>query len=127
MNTQIATFPSRSLYNSSLISHPSVASRTLLNLPSVINGPDNVDEEEKMEHLEPPVVFLDTSGCEFFERTDDEENGKASGEGSKSNENEAEVVRSYVEKLVSSASFQRKEPPYRDGLVPPDTSGLIHL
>lgn len=99
MNSQIASFPSSALYSSLLVSAESVASRTLVTLPTVDNP-----SEEALEFLEPPVVFMDTAGCEFYERGDGGEGGGGSGvgEGSKLNENEAEVVRQYVEKLVST-------------------------
>lgn len=93
MNTSIAAFPSKALYLSLLESAPSVADRTLAGLPTID------DSEEAVEFLEPTVVFIDTNGCEFYERTDE---GGGGGEGSKRNENEAELVRSYVEKLVST-------------------------
>jgi DNA polymerase alpha-associated DNA helicase A len=93
MNTSIAAFPSKALYSSLLESAPTVADRTLTGLPLID------DSEEAVEFLEPTVVFIDTNGCEFYERTDE---GGGGGEGSKRNENEAELVRSYVEKLVST-------------------------
>ena len=46
--------------------------------------------------LAAPVVFLDTSGCEYFERSVEE-----GDEGSKYNENEAMLVKAWLEKLVS--------------------------
>lgn len=100
MNSSIASYPSDALYMSALVSAPSVASRTLSDLPSF--SADLSDDAK--EFLNPPVVFLDTSGCEFFERTNENGGGegRAGGGGSTLNENEAEVVRNYVEKLVSS-------------------------
>jgi hypothetical protein len=49
----------------------------------------------------PPRLASDQAGCEFYERTDE---GGSEGEGSKRNENEAELVRKHVEKLVSRDS-----------------------
>ena len=46
--------------------------------------------------LQHPVVFFDTSGCEFFERLED---GDAD-EGSRCNENEGTLVKNWVDKLV---------------------------
>ncbi|WRT66637.1 uncharacterized protein IL334_003596 [Kwoniella shivajii] len=98
MNTHIASFPSDTLYNSALISDSSVSKRTLLALPSIT---DSTTEEAK-DALEPTVILFDTSGCEFYERTEgDGESGKGSiGEGSKSNENEAVVVSRWARKLI---------------------------
>jgi len=46
-----------------------------------------------------PVIFFDTAGCEYFERQDTD--GDAD-EGSKCNENEALVVKNWVERLTSA-------------------------
>ncbi|WVQ99708.1 hypothetical protein IAU59_006849 [Kwoniella sp. CBS 9459] len=98
MNEHIAAFPSETLYESALVSDPSVATHTLLDLPT-ISEPDSEEAKEVLEHT---VVFFDTSGCEFYERTEGEgDSTKASiGEGSKSNENEAVVVAKWARKLV---------------------------
>lgn len=45
-----------------------------------------------------PVVFFDTAGCEYFER---QETDSDNDEGSKCNENEALVVKNWIERLVS--------------------------
>ncbi|ORY26302.1 P-loop containing nucleoside triphosphate hydrolase protein [Naematelia encephala] len=98
MNEHIAAFPSKTLYESKLSSDPSVSTHTLLDLPSIVNP----DEEETKDTLSPTVVFFDTAGCEFYERTEgDSKIEKGLGEGSKSNENEAELVAKYARKLVS--------------------------
>lgn len=102
MNTAIAAFPSKALYSSLLQSAPSVAARTLAELPGV-DGSDDAGD-----CLSPTVVFIDTAGCEFYERTDE---GGVAGEGSKRNENEAELVRKYVERLVSRLRCCRALPP----------------
>lgn len=101
MNETIATFPSETLYDSSLISAPSVAKRTLLDLPGITDA----TSEDALDILQPTVVFFDTAGCEFYERNEGEGEGGvlqkgALGEGSKSNENEAEVVCKWARKLV---------------------------
>ena len=102
MNERIACFPSETLYDNRLISSPTVAKRTLLTLLPV---PDLVRDDAE-ETLEPTVVFFDTAGCEFFERSEAAGNGDiklvkgALGEGSKSNENEAVVVVKWAKKLV---------------------------
>ncbi|EAL19401.1 hypothetical protein CNBH0940 [Cryptococcus deneoformans B-3501A] len=112
MNEHIAVFPSETLYESALISDASVAKRTLLELPSV---KDKTSEDVK-DDLEPTVVFFDTADCEFYERTEgDGEATKSSiGEGSKSNENEAEIVARWARKLISLGI-----PPIEIGIVTP--------
>ena len=57
-------------------------------------------EEDEKEMLGTPVVFFDTAGCEYFERLD----GDAE-EGSRCNENEATIVKNWVDKLVRRQSF----------------------
>ncbi|WWC69923.1 uncharacterized protein I206_103867 [Kwoniella pini CBS 10737] len=106
MNEIIASFPSDTLYSSALISHSSVARRTLLDLPVIKDSEVGTTEEGK-DVLEPVAVFFDTAGCEFYERTEgNDEMGvtkkeKGSlGEGSKSNENEAVVVSKWARKLI---------------------------
>ncbi|KAG6849713.1 hypothetical protein H0H93_006096 [Arthromyces matolae] len=91
MHSQICAFPSKTLYSSKLASHSSVEGHLLKDLPNA--RADNEDDRKEM--LETPVVFFDTSGCEYFERVDG--NGD---EGSKCNENEATIVKNWVEKLV---------------------------
>lgn len=93
MHAQIADFPSKALYQNKLKSHASVAAHLLRDLPNV-----HVEsEEDAKELLGTPVVFFDTAGCEYYERL--EGNGD---EGSRCNENEATVVKNWVESLVSS-------------------------
>ncbi|WWC61895.1 uncharacterized protein I303_104481 [Kwoniella dejecticola CBS 10117] len=108
MNRLIASFPSETLYASALISDSSVADRTLLDLPAIKDSGIGGTEEGK-DVLDPVVVFFDTAGCEFYERTegDDESAGASSkrekgnlGEGSKSNENEAVVVAKWARRLI---------------------------
>ncbi|KAH7337710.1 AAA domain-containing protein [Rhizoctonia solani] len=93
MHKKIAEFPSETLYGSALISHESVASHLLRDLPGVST------DQGLAEVTSEPVVFFDTAGCEFYERVDNEEGGD---EGSRSNENEATLVRKWVEELVSA-------------------------
>ncbi|KAF9515834.1 hypothetical protein BS47DRAFT_1371885 [Hydnum rufescens UP504] len=97
MHARIAEFPSNTLYTSSLISHESVASHLLTDL----NGVSETSEPEAVaDVLGFPVVFFDTSGCEYFERLDDD--GSIGDEGSRCNENEAALVKTWVEKLVQA-------------------------
>lgn len=102
MHEQIAQFPSQVMYNSKLKAHPSVASHLLRDLPNISTNASGHSKEEEddaeKEVLGTPVVFFDTAGCEYFERTEGDGDGD---EGSKCNENEATVVRKWVEQLVS--------------------------
>jgi hypothetical protein len=81
-----------------------------LDLPTIV---DPTDDEVK-DVLEQPVVFFDTAGCEFFEKNegDDDVKGKGGGrigEGSKSNENEADVVVKWAKKLVRKSVCRTEE------------------
>lgn len=97
MHSQIADFPSKTLYHSSLISHDSVASHLLRDMTGVAQDDDSADI------VGLPIVFFDTSGCEYYERLDA---GSVKGdEGSKCNENEATLVKNWVEKLVCALKF----------------------
>ncbi|KXN82375.1 DNA polymerase alpha-associated DNA helicase A [Leucoagaricus sp. SymC.cos] len=94
MHAQICEFPSETLYSSKLQSHESVASHLLDDLPNA-----SLDsEEDAKELLRTPVVFFDTSGCEYFERVDSADRD----EGSRCNENEATVVGNWVDKLINA-------------------------
>ncbi|KAI0321507.1 P-loop containing nucleoside triphosphate hydrolase protein [Amylostereum chailletii] len=91
MHEKIMDFPSKVMYQSKLKAHPSVASHLLSDLPNT-----NVEsDEEELELLGTPVIFFDTAGCEYFERLEGD-----GDEGSRCNENEATVVKNWVEKLV---------------------------
>ena len=102
MNEHIASFPSTTLYDDLLVSDPSVAKRTLATLPTI----SDAFSEDIRDTLDPPVVFFDTAGCEFFERSEADSEGNVKvvkgslGEGSRSNENEAVVVAKWARKLV---------------------------
>lgn len=98
MHSQICEFPSKTLYSSKLTCHESVASHLLCDLPNV----QARSEEEEKEVLGTPVVFFDTAGCEYFERLDGD-----GDEGSRCNENEATVVKNWVETLVRFSCFKR--------------------
>ena len=100
MNERIASFPSTTLYGNNLISSPTVAQHTLLDLPTISDK-----GEDARDVLDSTVVFFDTAGCEFFERTESDESSsglgsKGLGEGSKRNENEAQVVFKWANQLV---------------------------
>ncbi|KAJ4496074.1 AAA domain-containing protein [Lentinula edodes] len=105
MHNQICTFPSRTLYSNKLTSHSSVANHLLLDLPETQSANTSTkasdDEETRKEILGTPITFFDTAGCEYFERLDGESGGD-SDEGSRCNENEATVVKQWVEGLVEA-------------------------
>lgn len=92
MHEKIAQFPSQTLYGSALVSHESVASHLLRDLPGVST------DQELDEITAEPVVFFDTAGCEFYEKVDND----GGDEGSRSNENEATVVKKWVGELVAA-------------------------
>ncbi|KZT61335.1 P-loop containing nucleoside triphosphate hydrolase protein [Calocera cornea HHB12733] len=96
MHDTICSFPSTTLYRSKLKSHESVATHLLKDLPAVSQ------EDEFSDIVTVPVVFFDTAGCEFFERSEADGLGGGLDEGSKSNENEAAVVQRWVQKLVQA-------------------------
>jgi DNA polymerase alpha-associated DNA helicase A len=91
MHTKIAEFPSKTMYDSMLATHSSVATHLLRHLPNVVAS----EEEDAQEILGTPVVFFDTAGCEYFERLEGD-----SDEGSRCNENEATIVKKWVATLV---------------------------
>ena len=91
MHARIAAFPSKMMYQNKLTSHPSVSNHLLKDLPNA----NALDEDEEKELLGTSVTFFDTAGCEYYERAEGDEN-----EGSRSNENEATVVKKYIEELV---------------------------
>lgn len=101
MNTKISHFPSKALYHSHLTSHSSNASRLLRHLPGV-------SQEDKFEDVVgagSEVIFWDTAGAEFWERSENDGDVivKSSSDdgGSLCNENEAEVVKHWVHLLVN--------------------------
>jgi len=97
MHEKINAFPSAALYESKLKAAESVKARLLKDLP--------YDVEETEDTTE-PVVFWDTQGGEFYEKTDDGDDAPKSkssllGE-SKSNELEAAIVKKHVQSLVDA-------------------------
>ncbi|KAJ7178081.1 AAA domain-containing protein [Mycena filopes] len=93
MHADICAFPSKTLYSSKLTSSPAVAAHLLRDLPDT--HADSLDDEKEV--LGTPVVFFDTAGCEYFERLEGD-----GDEGSRCNENEATVVKNWVDKLIAS-------------------------
>ncbi|KAJ6105530.1 hypothetical protein N7512_009047 [Penicillium capsulatum] len=95
MHEKIMRFPSDELYESKLMAADSVKARLLADLPYEVGGTDDTQE---------PLVFWDTQGGDFPEKTEDTEIGKKEallGE-SKSNEMEALVVQQHVHSLVDA-------------------------
>ncbi|KAG8216052.1 DNA helicase [Butyriboletus roseoflavus] len=100
MHAQICKFPSKALYASKLKSHDSVSSHLLSDLPNTRSFTQTKDEETIKETLGSPVVFFDTSGSEYYERLEGD-----GDEGSRSNENEALVVKGWTENLVKAGLY----------------------
>ncbi|PKX97999.1 putative DNA helicase [Aspergillus novofumigatus IBT 16806] len=95
MHEKIMQFPSNELYESKLIAAEAVKSRLLKDLPYDVEETDDTRE---------PVVFWDTQGGDFPEKTEDDDVGKKEallGE-SKSNEMEALVVAKHVQNLIQA-------------------------
>ncbi|KLO18880.1 P-loop containing nucleoside triphosphate hydrolase protein [Schizopora paradoxa] len=99
MHDTICDFPNKTLYGSKLQSHESVAKHTLEDLPTVSDEENHNSQPDSGIHdvLGFPVVFFDTAGCEYFEKAASPED-----DGSKSNENEAVLVKNWVDQLVSA-------------------------
>jgi DNA polymerase alpha-associated DNA helicase A len=90
-------FPSDELYESRLVAAEGVKDRLLKDLPY------EVDETE--DTIE-PLIFFDTQGGDFPEKSEEEEVDKKAGKGmmgeSKSNEMEAILVKTHVQSLVDA-------------------------
>ncbi|KAL4076888.1 AAA domain-containing protein [Scleroderma yunnanense] len=100
MHAEICEFPSKTLYASKLKSHGSVSSHLLRDLPNTKDFVTRENEESSKEVLGTPVVFFDTAGCEYYERLDGD-----GDEGSRCNENEATVVKTWTERLVETGLY----------------------
>lgn len=95
MHDKIMRFPSDELYESKLVAADTVKARLLKDLPYAVQ-----DTEDTCEAL----VFYDTQGGEFPEKTEDHPTAKRTtllGD-SKCNEMEAALVREHVGKLVEA-------------------------
>lgn len=95
MHEKIMRFPSGELYDSKLVADKSVDSRLLSDLEYGVQDTDDTKE---------PLVFYDTQGGDFPEKTEEDGSGKKSvllGD-SKSNELEALVVKMHVQKLINA-------------------------
>ncbi|KAK8232308.1 P-loop containing nucleoside triphosphate hydrolase protein [Phyllosticta capitalensis] len=90
MHETIMAFPSQELYESKLVAAESVKARLLCHLPYEVQETDDTRE---------PLVFWDTQGGDFPERTDDE--SSLLGD-SKSNDMEAALVGLHISKLIEA-------------------------
>jgi DNA polymerase alpha-associated DNA helicase A len=95
MHEKIMRFPSGELYDGKLIAGEAVKTRLLRGLPYGVQ-----DTEDTRE----PLVFWDTQGGDFPERNEDDETSKKKSltAESKSNENEALLVKLHVTRLISA-------------------------
>ncbi|KAK0855632.1 hypothetical protein LTR03_001732 [Friedmanniomyces endolithicus] len=99
MHDSIMAFPSAALYENKLLAAENVKSRLLTDLPYPVQ-----DTEDTRE----PVVFWDTHGGDFQEKSEDEEaaiGAKRKGSllaESKVNEHEVAIVRLHVGRLVAA-------------------------
>ncbi len=95
MHDKIMRFPSDELYESKLVAADDVKARLLTDLPYEVQ-----DTEDTRE----PLVFYDTQGGDFPEKTEHEPAAKRSAilGNSKSNEMEAAIVRMHVGNLVDA-------------------------
>ncbi|KAK0119191.1 hypothetical protein ONS96_012255 [Cadophora gregata f. sp. sojae] len=95
MHEKIMRFPSDEMYESKLVAADGVKDRLLEDLPEVLPTEDTIE----------PLIFFDTQGGDFPEKNEDDVDKKA-GKGmmaeSKSNENEAALVKSHVQNLVNA-------------------------
>ena len=95
MHEKIMRFPSDELYDSNLVAAEHVKARLLQDLPYEVEATEDTCE---------PLIFFDTQGGDFPEKTEDESAGKRSvilGD-SKSNEMEAAIVKMHVRNLVAA-------------------------
>jgi DNA polymerase alpha-associated DNA helicase A len=97
MHEKIMRFPSDELYDSKLIAAEGVKARLLKDLPY---------EVEETEDTIEPLIFFDTQGGDFPEKSEEEEVDKKAGKGmmgeSKSNEMETALVKQHVKNLVNA-------------------------
>lgn len=95
MHEKIMKFPSDELYESKLIAADYVRERLLKDLPYEVKETDDTKE---------PLVFWDTQGGDFPEKTEEEDIAKKEGllGESKSNDMEAAVVVRHVQNLVEA-------------------------
>lgn len=97
MHEKIMRFPSDEMYDSKLIAADAVKARLLKDLPYEVQDTDDTRE---------PLVFYDTQGGDFPEKSEDEDTEKTTKgaimSDSKSNEMEAALVKMHVRSLVDA-------------------------
>lgn len=93
MHDKIMRFPSDELYEAKLVAAESVGDKLLTDLPYEVEENENTTE---------PLVFIDTQGGDFPEKTEDDSPKRGLHSESKSNEMEAVLVRQHVKELVES-------------------------
>lgn len=99
MHESIMRFPSDELYEGMLVAANTVKTRLLRDLPYGVE--DNEDTHE-------PLIFIDTQGGDFPERSEEDTTETSTKKGSilnidsKSNEMEVALVRQHVKRLVVS-------------------------
>ncbi|SJX61201.1 related to HCS1-DNA helicase A [Sporisorium reilianum f. sp. reilianum] len=97
MNTDIMAFPNTELYEDKLCAHASCADIRLADLANLSSRSSGGEDEQE---LLAPVVFYDTSGCEFYEASPSPEEGVLLAD-SKSNVHEVELVVKHLEELFA--------------------------
>ena len=97
MHEKIMRFASDEMYDSKLIAADAVKTRLLKDLPYIVQDTDETRE---------PLVFYDTQGGDFPEKSEDEGSEKTTKGGimsdSKSNDMEAALVKLHLQKLVDA-------------------------
>lgn len=97
MHGKIMAFPSAELYEGKLVAAEAVKARLLKDLPY---------EVEETEDTIEPLIFFDTQGGDFPEKSEEEDVDKKAGKGmmgeSRSNEMEAALVKLHVQNLVDA-------------------------
>lgn len=95
MHDKIMRFPSDELYESKLVAADNVRARLLKDLPYGVQNTEDTKE---------PLVFFDTQGGDFPEKTEDEPAGRRSAilRDSKSNEMEAAILQMHVDRLTAA-------------------------
>ena len=104
MHEKIMRFPSDELYSSKLIAASAVRTRLLIDLPYKVHPTDDTKEA---------LVFWDTQGGDFAEKSDDDDVGNRKDKDkkpskaallsdSKSNPSEAAVVQHHVQNLIEA-------------------------
>ncbi|KAL8829106.1 MAG: hypothetical protein Q9191_002209 [Dirinaria sp. TL-2023a] len=100
MHEKIMRFPSDEMYGSKLVAAESVKARLLTDLPYEVRSTDDTLE---------PLVFYDTQGGDFTEKTEAESADKLKKStvlsDSKSNEMEAALVKMHVQNLIDAGTL----------------------